>query len=101
MLIVPLASVPSQSLTCLLGGQNCQINVYQKSTGLYLDLAVNDAPIVSTIIAVDRTLLVRESYLGFIGDIAFFDTQGYADPQYTGLGARWLLAYLTAADLAV
>lgn len=100
MLNVPLTANPSQKLSVLLAGQNCQIAVYQKTTGLYLDLAMNNAQIKSGIVCRDRVLLIRHAYLGFVGDLAFFDTQGVADPAYAGLGARWQLVYLEAGDIA-
>lgn len=99
MKTVPLSPVPSQKPTTLLGAQNCQIKVYQKTTGVYLDLYVNNAPIVTGVIARDRVLIVRQAYLGFVGDLSFFDTQGVADPTYDGLGARYQLVYLEASDL--
>lgn len=96
---IPLRSVPSQSLSVVLAGQSCQINVYEKSTGLYLDLFVNHDPIVTTALCHDRVRIVRESYRGFVGDLSFLDTQGYADPEYPGLGGRFLLVYLGAEEL--
>lgn len=99
MLTIPLQATPSQSLSAVLGGQNCQINVYQKSTGMYLDLYVSNSPIITATICLDRVRLVREAYLGFIGDLVFADTQGVSDPVYTGLGAQYVLLYLEASDL--
>ena len=100
MLILPITAQPAQNFSVLLAGQNCQISVYQKTTGLYLDLSVNNAPIKSGIICRDRVLLIRYPYLCFVGDLTFFDTQGVDDPEYAGLGARWQLVYLEAGDLA-
>jgi hypothetical protein len=91
--------MPSQSLTVLLSSQNCQINVYEKSTGVFLDLYVNNAPIMTGVICRDRVLLVREDYLGFVGDLAFYDTQGTSDPTNSGFGTRYLLVYLAESDL--
>lgn len=99
MQTIPLSAVASQKLNVLLAGQNCQIKVYQKTTGVYLDLAINDAPVKSGVLCRDRVLLVRHAYLGFIGDLVFFDTQGVSDPAYQGLGARYQLVYLEASDL--
>lgn len=99
MFVIPLTSVPSQKLSALLAGQNCQIKVYQKTTGVYLDLSINDSPIVSGVICRDRVVLVRDTYLGFTGDLAFFDTQGTSDPTYDGLGARYQLVYLSPGEL--
>ena len=39
--------------------------------------------------------LVRESYLGFVGQLVFVDMQGSSDPTYDGLGSRYLLTYWT------
>jgi len=100
MKTIPLSAKPSQTLSVLLGGQNCQIRVYQKTTGVYLDLYVNNAAVVTGVIARDRVLIVRQSYLGFVGDLSFFDTQGTDDPTYDGLGSRYQLVYLEASDLS-
>lgn len=100
MLVIPLSAVPSKKLTTLLANQNCQIKVYQKTTGVYLDLYVNNAPIVTGVVCRDRVALVRDSYLGFVGDLSFFDTQGTSDPSYEGFGSRFQLVYLEASDLS-
>lgn len=101
MKIIPLSALASQTLNTILGNQNCQFAVYQKNTGLYLDLSVNNAPISTTVrCVVNARLLLDRGYLGFVGDIGFVDTQGTDDPLYTGLGSRWLLIYLEVADLA-
>jgi len=96
---IPLRPIPSQQFSVLLAGQNCQINVYQKSQGLFLDLMVNNAPIVTAVLCHDRVMLVRGDYTGFAGDLSFVDTQGKDDPSYQGLGKRFRLMYLEASDL--
>lgn len=93
MKIIPLQNVPSQTFSVLLSGQNCQIRVEQKGDYLYLSLAVNNAPIINTVICRDRVALVRYAYLGFIGDLTFIDTEGANDPQYIELGTRYQLVY--------
>lgn len=102
MLIVPLQAIPSQTTTVILGNQTCVIDVYQKDTGLYLDLSVVNAaqtPIVTGVICLNQVRMVRDLYLGFIGDLMFIDNQGTNDPDYTGLQGRYSLAYLEASDL--
>lgn len=99
MQIIPLSPTPSQTLSVVLAGQNCQINVYEKTTGMFLDLLVANEPIRSCVLCRDRARLIRQEYLGFVGDLVFYDTQGADDPQYAGLGARFLLAYLEASEL--
>lgn len=66
---------------------------------LYLDLYVNDALIIGGVLCLNANVIVRDAYLGFTGDLAFYDTQGTSDPVSTGLGGRYVLMYLEAADL--
>lgn len=99
MLQIPISAVPSQTLAVLLGSQPCQIKLYQKSTGVFLDLMVTNAPIVTAALCLDRARVVRHKYLGFVGDLAIFDTKGKRDPDYTGFGTRYVLVYLETSDL--
>ncbi len=92
-LVIPTIAVPTQVLTVTLAGQPCRIRIYQRSTGLYLDLYVNDALIIGGVACRYGDRIVRDAYLGFVGDLLFADTQGRDDPQSTGLGSRWLLVY--------
>lgn len=94
MLTIPLSAIPSQNLSVVLGAQSCKIAVYQKDVGVFLDLSVAGAPIVTCAICRDRVNVVRHEYLGFAGSLLFVDTQGTLEPDYTGFGARWKLVYL-------
>lgn len=100
MYVIPISDVPSQTLTAQLGGQSVQINLYVKSTGLFADVAVNNAQIIGGVICENMNRIVRDLYLGFIGDLVFYDMEGAQDPTSPGLGSRYLLVYLEAADLA-
>jgi hypothetical protein len=96
---VPLKQVPNQQVTVTLNNQRCTINVYQYDSGLYVDLLVNDTAIVTSVLGLNANLIVRDAYLGFNGDLAFFDTQGSNDPDYAGLDdgsgvGRYALIYL-------
>lgn len=99
MQAVPVKAVPSQTLTVVLSNQNTQVNCYQKQGALYMDVYVNNAPIIVGVQCENANRIVRSTYLGFIGDFIWQDTQGQTDPVYTGLGSRYLLQYLTADDL--
>jgi hypothetical protein len=99
MLSITLQPTASQSLTANLAGQRCFIEIYQKSTGLFMDLTVNGYPVLNGQLCLRRVRLVRLAYLGFIGDLVFLDTLGDDDPYYTGLGSRWKLLYLTNAEV--
>lgn len=99
MLNIPIQPVPSQTLAVVLGDQSCRINIYTKRQGLFVDLYVGTSPIITGVIAQDRNVIVRDAYLGFVGDLAFADLQGVEDPAYGGLGSRYALLYLEASDL--
>jgi hypothetical protein len=93
--------VPSQILSVVLEGQNCQIAIYQKDQGLFVDLNANGVDISTAVIAHDVVPLVPTGYLGFSGNLLFTDTQGGSDPTYDGLGSRYQLVYLTPAEVAL
>ena len=99
MLVVPVQPLPNQTLQTQLNGQACTLNVYQQTYGLFVDLYVGATLIVGGVIAENLNRIVRSLYLGFSGDFVFLDTQGTADPVYTGLGSRFLLVYLDPSDL--
>jgi len=98
---IPLAAIPSQTVKAVLGGQNCQISVWQKSQGLFVDVISNDVAIVSGVVARYADFLICREYLGFLGNMLFIDNQGADDPVYTGLGSRFELVYLTADEYAL
>jgi hypothetical protein len=107
MQTIPIQDVYSQTLTVQLAGQNTQINIYQKfDTALFCDVYVNNAPIITGVRCRNMVRIVRDAYLGFVGDLMFVDQQGTftapstgLDPSSPGLGSRYLLCYLSAADL--
>ena len=101
MQTVPLQPVPSQSTKVGLGGQNCQILVYQKPQGVFVDINAGGVDISVGTIARDAVPLVSREYAGFSGNLLFIDSQGSADPSYDGLGDRFALVYLTAEEYAL
>lgn len=104
MLVIPAQPLPSQVLWCQLAGQSCRIEIAQKSTGMFLNLYVLDQLIIGGVLCEVGNPIVRSAYLGFVGDLAFLDTQpgapslaaGVPPDQiyFTGLGGRYFLAYL-------
>jgi hypothetical protein len=99
MLVVPVQPVPNQTLSILLANQLCRLTLRTRWFGLFMDVSVNDAPIVQGVICQNWNRIIRSAYLGFIGDFAFWDTQGSVDPTFSGLGSRYLLFYLEKSDL--
>lgn len=105
--VVPLTTAPFQRLAVTLGVQSCSLNVYTKSINaairepgtiatdppiyrntdpLFLDLFIvpvgggNLVQIIAGAQCHNAVRLVRDTYLGFIGDLAFYDTIGTDDP---------------------
>lgn len=107
MQIIPINDTYNQTVTSLLGGQNCQFNIYQKNdSDLYCDVYVNNAAIITGVRCRNMVRIIRDTYLGFIGDLMFLDTQGTTtppstgiDPSSPGLGSRYLFCYLSDSDL--
>lgn len=99
MMIVPTKPLASQVLQVALAQQAVTLNVYQTAYGLFMDVYVGPTLIIGGVICENLNRIVRSLYLGFVGDFGWFDTQGTDDPVYTGLGTRWQLFYLEAADL--
>lgn len=93
LLLVPLAAAPAQLLKVSLTSTSVQVQLRQRSTGLYLDLWQDKARLCSGILCQDRTWLVRDKALGLPGDFTFMDTEGTQDPDYTQLGTRYRLLY--------
>jgi hypothetical protein len=98
MLVIPTQPIASQVLNVVLENQQCTIRLYQKSTGLYFDLLVNTAPVVAGVLCQADNFLVRYAYLGFRGDLVFYDLTpergGTGNVASAELGSRYFLAYL-------
>lgn len=90
---VPILPIKSQELVVQLGGQSCRIRIHWQTYALYVDLYVNDALIIGGVIAQNLNRIVRSKYLGFTGDLYFFDTMGRSDPTWQGLNDRFVLIY--------
>ena len=99
MMIVPVKPIANQTLQVQLAGQACAIDLQQTSGGLFMGLSVDSALVIGGVICENLNRIVRNAYLGFDGDFCFVDTEGSADPDYAGLGSRFVLIYLERADL--
>jgi hypothetical protein len=101
MQVIPIQDVPNQQFQVTLSKQQCTINLYENSQGLFCDLYVSNNLIIAGVICQNKNRIVRDSYLGFVGDLSFIDSQGTSDPTYPGLGTRYLFCYLDTFDLPV
>jgi hypothetical protein len=100
MIVIPLQAIPAQSFNVTLNGQACQIALYQKGDLFYIDISIGAQVVRQGRMVRNATRLVRYAYLGFIGDLVMFDTQGSSDPTYDGLGSRYQLYYLEPDELS-
>lgn len=96
---INIQAVANQILSVTLDGQSCTINLFQKSTGMYLTLTVGTTVICSSVLVLDKSLIVDSGYRGFNGNLMMFDTQGSDMAAYTGLNDRFLLCYFTEDQL--
>jgi hypothetical protein len=101
MQVVPILDTPSQVLNVTLNGQYTTINLQTRQMGMYMDLYVNNALIIGGVICQNLNPIVRDTYLGFIGDLLFLDQQGTSDPSSPGLGTRYVLLYAAPTDIAL
>jgi hypothetical protein len=99
MQIVPVIATPNQIEAVPLDGQSYIVQVSQRSTGLYIDVFMNGEPIILGVLCENRNLIIRNVYLGATGDFYFVDTRGDDDPDYTGLGDRFLLMFAERSEL--
>lgn len=104
MLIIPLRAVPAQTVDVILGEQFATLTLRQLATGLYMDVQVSGNEVVGLVKCQNLNRIVRNSYLGFIGDLVFVDNSGEngqpsQDPYFTGLDGQFTLIYLELADL--
>ncbi len=92
-MIIPTNKYPNQYLTVILNKQKCQIAIKQKTTGVFVDIIVDDKVMVIGQIVLDRVPILFEDYRGFVGSIEFNDTQKQENPDFSGFNGRFLLIY--------
>lgn len=118
--IIPLRSVPSQVLSVQLGGQPTTFRIYARTINVpvtpaggivtdppvyetvnpvFLDLYLNGALVVGGVLCLKDVGIVRDAYLGFVGELAFSSIMADNDPVWTGLGWQYLLLWWPSALL--
>jgi len=62
---------------------------------LYCDLSIDGVTLWAGVPCLNTRQLASYPYLGFVGNLAFDDSQGNTDPLYTGIGpgGRYQLLY--------
>lgn len=104
MLVIPLLPVPAQVVNVILGEQFTRLTLRQLASGLFINVAVDAVDVAGLVICQNLNRIVRDAYLGFVGDLMFvdnFDENGKPseDPYYTGLGSHFSLLYLSPEEL--
>lgn len=96
--VVPVSPTANQTAAYTLGDQAVQISLRQNGANLYLDLLLADqTPIVLGRVCRNmNNLLADAGYQPFTGILYFVDLQGDTQPNYAGLGSRYLLLYWDA-----
>ena len=103
MLTITLSPVVSQMFAVQLEGVSCTIKLHQRTTGLYMDLWANGVLVFAGVLCLNITKLIRYAYIraesGIKGELFFADMNGTNDPEYSELGTRYKLFYLTSSEL--
>ena len=95
---IPLQPVPNQSFSVVLDEQNCRINIRQMGSSLFLSLTADELDVCKTHICQNRELIPAWSTNRFKGKLAFVDQIGKSHPEYSELGSRYTLCYLTEEE---
>lgn len=99
---VPLIATPNQELAIELEEQDCTIQVRQLGNYTYLTLWVDSTLIVENAICMPGVAILQGYIQGFKGNFALVDS---SDPEkqqlsdYRELGSRFILLYLTEAEV--
>lgn len=100
---IPLEATPNQRFSVVLGGQNCTISLYARSFGretrLFCDLAVAGTQAWCGVVCRNLVNLKLYPSLGFAGALWFVDLEGKSDPEWAGLGERFVLLYAAEGEL--
>lgn len=99
---IPLIAISNQQLNVTLNKQSCTINIYQRGERLYLDLSVGTSKIRTGCLCIPYAPIVTGD-VSFSGQLYIVDTYSQPDeqqtPDYSGLGDRYRLYYLTPDDV--
>ncbi len=92
---IPARPIPAYSFQTILNGQACSLRLVWRNDTLYCDLMVDNAYIWQGRIVHDRTPIKNFRVTPFVGNFVFVDYEGTNDPQYSGLGSRYRMFYIT------
>lgn len=100
MQTIALNQVDAQKFTTNVSDQDINIRIMDRGdNGTFFDLYLNNTSIITGVLCLDRTFLVKYTYHNFKGDFMFVDTQGADAPQFTYYNTRFIFVYLTSDDV--
>ena len=97
---ISIKPLKAQEVSVNLAGQSVTLRIVQRSTGLFMDIGVDNLWIAQGVLCLNCNKIVRYPYLKFSGELFFADTKGSLDPVYDELGTRFKLFYATAEEIA-
>lgn len=90
---IPTLAKAAQVLTTVIGDQRIAVSLRERAFGLFADVVVNGSPVVSGVPAQNLNTLIKGAYVGFSGNLLFYDKMGDSAPNFAGLGDRFALIY--------
>lgn len=97
---ISLKPLKAQEVSVNLDGQSVTLRIVQRSTGMFIDVGLDNLWIAQGVLCHNCNKIVRYPYLGFKGELFFADTKGSLDPVYDELGTRFKLFYAAADEMA-
>ena len=90
---ISLQPIPYQIVACVIGGQSFEITVRQIGSNLYSSTVVDGEQITKAVRATSGGSITpwADSRVGT--QVRWHDSQGDEDPQFDGLGSRWVLCF--------
>ena len=98
MQVIPVQAVSAQTFATVLLGQQVEVTLQQKTTGLFADVALAGQMVLRGRLCRNGAPILRNGVGGFVGDLVFLDMTGSDDPQAEGLGGRFKLMYVGPAE---
>lgn len=104
MIICPLNATPNQEFNIVLNEQNCTIQLRQLDKHIYFSLWLDSDLIIENAICLPAQWILQYAREKFSGNFLMLDTGSGDQPQseanYSGLGDRYQLIYLSADEVA-
>lgn len=90
---IPLSALPYQIVSVVVNDQAFQIEARQLGGSIFTTTTVDGELVASCVRAVSGGSVTPWPSSVVKTQVLWIDTQGDADPQFSGIGSRWILAY--------